>query len=103
MKKALPKNIQTIRKRAVPVFRRYGVKRAAVFGSFARGEERKKSDVDFLVQIPRGMDLFEFSGLRQDLAARLEREVDLVTYASIHPFLKEQILNEQVVIYEKKP
>ncbi len=102
MKKALPKNIQTIRKRVVPVLRRYGVKRAAVFGSFARGEERKMSDVDVLVEVPSGMSLFGFSGLKLDLEDRLGRKVDLVSYRSIHPALKRRILREQIPIYEKK-
>lgn len=98
----LPKTLQTIKRRAVPVFRRYGVKRAAVFGSFARGEERKTSDVDFLVEPPKGMGLFEFSGLRLDLEKKLGLDVDLVSYRGIHPALKRSILREQVQIYEKK-
>ncbi len=101
MRKALPKDLQIIRRRAVPIFRRYGVKRAAVFGSFARGEEKKKSDVDLLVDIPP-MGLLDFIGLKQDLEERLQRKVDLVSYRRIHPVLKRQILQEQVSIYEKK-
>ena len=93
--------IQMIRRRAIPVLRRYHIRRASLFGSFARGEQRKKSDVDLLVDVPKRMGLFEFIGLKQDLEQRLGRPVDLVTYAYIHPFLKERILNEQVVIYAK--
>ena len=96
-----PGNLRTIRQRAIPILRRYGVSKAAVFGSFARGEERKKSDVDILVDIPKGMGLFEFVGLKQDLEERLGRDVDLVTYDYIHPFLKERILNDQILIYAK--
>ncbi len=102
MKKALSKNIQTIRKQTIHVLRRYGVKRAAVFGSFARGEQNKKSDVDFLVDIPKGMDLFEFVGLKQDLEKHLHRKADLVTYGYIHPYLKKRILDEQIIFYEKR-
>lgn len=91
-----------IKRRAAPVFRRYGVRKAAVFGSFARGEERKKSDIDFLVNITRPMGIFKFVALKQDLEDRLGRNVDLVTYDNIHPFLKDRILDEQIVIYEKK-
>ena len=99
---AMSRSIQSIRRRVVPVLRRYGVRKASVFGSFARGEQRKTSDVDFLVQVPRGMGLIEFSGLKQDLEATLSRKVDLVSYGYIKPFLKERILKEQVKIYEKR-
>lgn len=93
------KDIQEVRRRSLPVLRRYGVRKAAIFGSFARGEHRKKSDVDLLVEVPRGTDLFEFVGLKQDLEASLGRKVDLVSYKYIKPYLRERILNEQVEIY----
>lgn len=98
---ALTANIKQIRQRAVPVLRRYGVRKAAVFGSFARGEERKKSDVDLLVDIPP-MGLLEFIGLKQDLERRLGRAVDLVTYKRIHRLMRKRILDEQIQIYEKR-
>lgn len=95
-------DIQTIRRRSAPVFRKYGVRKAAIFGSFARGEHRRKSDVDFLVDIPSNMDLFEFVGLKHGLESSLGRKVDLVTYKFIKPLLKNRILNEQIKIYEKR-
>lgn len=51
-----------------------------------------------LVDVPRGTGLFEFIDLKQELESRLGKKVDLVTYNSIHPLLKEQILSEQVQI-----
>ncbi len=95
-------NIQMIRLQATPIFRRYGVKRAAMFGSFARREEHQTSDADFLVEPPKTMTLLDFVGLKQDLEACLGRKVDLVNYRGIHPALKRRILREQISIYEKK-
>ncbi len=95
-------NIQSIRQRTSPIFHRYGVRRAAIFGSFARGEEQKTSDVDLLVEVPKEMDLFSFVALKQDLEERLGRDVDLVTYRSIDYLLRDRILAEQVPIYEKR-
>ena len=95
-------SIQRIRRRATPIFRRYGVRKVAVFGSFARGEERKTSDVDFLVKLPSSMGLFEFSGLKIALEECLKRKVDLVSYGYIHPFLRQRILKERIIIYEKR-
>lgn len=94
--------LQSIRRRAAPILRRYGVRRAAVFGSFARGDEQKKSDVDILVDVPNGTGLFAFIGLEQELTDRLGRKVDLVTYRSLHPYIRERVLNERVAIYGKQ-
>lgn len=93
--------VQNIRRKFVPILRRHGVNRAAVFGSFARGEARKSSDIDLLVNV-KPMGLFAFVGLQQDLEKSLGRKVDLTTYKALHPLLRKRILNEQIVIYEKK-
>ena len=95
------RNIQLIRRKAAPVFRRYGVKKASVFGSFARGEERKTSDVDMLVRL-RPIGLLRFVSLKRALEEQLGRRVDLVTEDSIHPFLKKKVLEEKISIYEEK-
>lgn len=97
----MPANLRTIRQCVVPILRRYGVRKAAIFGSFARGEERKKSDVDFLVELPKTMSLLGLVGLQLDLKDRLDREVDVVTYRALHPLIKDRVMQEQVVIYEK--
>lgn len=47
------KAIQSIKKKIIPILRRYGVKKAAIFGSFVRGEAKKKSDIDILVEIEK--------------------------------------------------
>lgn len=95
-------DLRTIRRRVAPVLRRYGVRRAAVFGSVARGSARKTSDVDLVVEVG-SMGLFTFIGLKQDLEERLGNRVDLVTYRAIRPEMLDQILREQVMIYEKRP
>lgn len=92
--------MNTIILKAVPILQKYHVKKASVFGSFARGEETAKSDIDFLIELPKGMSLFTFADLKMDLEETLQKEVDLVTYRSIHPLLKEAILKEQQIIYE---
>ena len=88
--------------KAIPILKKYGVSRASLFGSFARGEATEKSDVDILIDLPKGMSLFGFADLKMELEAKLEKDVDLVTYRSIHPLLKDVILKEQAVIYETK-
>ena len=80
---------------------RHGARNIRVFGSVARGDSRKRSDVDILVDVPRGMDLFEFSGLRLDLQDALKKKVDLVTFRSLHHLMRDAVLEEQKVIYGK--
>ncbi len=91
-----------IKNKIVPILKRQGVTKAAIFGSVARGEAKKNSDIDILVKLPKSMSLLDFVGLKLDLEEKLGRKVDLVEYAAIHPLLKDSILKEQKLIYEQK-
>lgn len=91
-------NIEEIKKKAVPILKQAGVTRSAVFGSYIRGDARDNSDIDMLVEVPRGTGLFAFVGLQYKLEDVLNKKVDLVTYKSIHPLLQGRILREQVPI-----
>jgi len=91
-------DLEEIKKRALPILKEAGVTRSSVFGSYARGENKKKSDIDLLIDFPRGKGLFEYVGLQDKLTEALGRKVDLVTYDAIHPLLKDRILAEQIRI-----
>lgn len=90
--------IDEIKIKAVPILKEAGVTRSSLFGSYARGDNTEKSDVDMLIDFPRGKGLFAFVGLIQQLEDALGKKIDLVTYKSLHPLLKDQILTEQVQI-----
>lgn len=90
--------IAQIRRALVPVLKEHGVKRAAVFGSFARGEATRTSDLDLLIEFYGQKSLFDLVGLKLDLEKRIHRQVDMVTYRALHPALRKQILEEQVTI-----
>jgi hypothetical protein len=90
--------LEEIKEKITPLLRSYGVKRAAFFGSFVRGEERKDSDIDILVEFEGEKSLLDLAGLKIELEELLERKVDVLTYDSIHPLLKDKILEEQRVI-----
>ena len=94
-------NIQTIKTKATPVLENEGVVKAAVFGSHATGEAKQNSDVDLLVELGSRKSLFDLVGLKLELKKILKKKVDLLTYRSIHHLLRNIILNEQIVIYEK--
>ncbi len=72
----------------------HGVKNIRIFGSMARDEATIKSDVDFLVDLEKGRDLFDLGELLIDLQDLLQRKVDLITETSLHPKISTQILKE---------
>ena len=77
--------------------RRYGARRIRVFGSVARREERPDSDVDFLVDFPRGYDLFaERMPLTDRLAQLLNRKVEVVPEHELNRHIREHVLREAV-------
>lgn len=90
-----------ITQKILPILKRRGVEKAAIFGSFARGTADKNSDIDFLIKLPKNKTLLDLIGLRQELAGKLNRSVDVLSYGGIHHLLKRIILREQKVIYEK--
>ncbi len=92
---------QSIKQKIIPVLKRQGVSKAALFGSTTRGEERKDSDIDLLIKIKKGKSLLDIVRLKLELEEKLGRKVDLVEYSAIRPSLKDIILSEQKVIYEK--
>lgn len=84
------------RETLVAVLKRHGVERAAIFGSFARGNATAESDIDILIEPPESMSLFGHVGLKHDLEDTLGRKVDLVTYAALDPRLKDAILADEI-------
>lgn len=90
--------VQTLAEQALPILRRYGVTRAGIFGSRARGEPQVNSDLDILVDLPEGSSLLDLVGLQLDLGDALGLTVDAHTYRSLHPLLRDRILGEEIPI-----
>lgn len=88
-----------IRLKTTPLFQRYRVRRAAVFGSAARGEALPDSDLDILVEMPKASGLFDFFALQSDLEELFARPVDLVEFDAIRERLKPYILHDQTPIF----
>jgi len=74
--------------------RQYGAKNVRVFGSVARHDARPDSDVDFLVDLEPGRNIFDLGGLLEDLRELLESPVDLVDARCLHPVIRERVLAE---------
>ena len=95
---------ETIKNKAVPIFKNFGVNQAYIFGSFARGEQNQDSDIDFLIEYDPNADfsLFELVELKYTLEEALQRKVDVVTEGALSKFIKPYVLKDRMVIREVK-
>jgi predicted nucleotidyltransferase len=87
-----------------PIAEEYGIKKMAVFGSYARGEASKGSDLDFHI-IDRGAlrGLFQLSGFNIALKEKLKMDVDVLTSGSLSDEFLGRISKEEIVVYEAQP
>jgi uncharacterized protein len=77
---------------------RFKVETIGLFGSYVRGEQKKKSDLDVLVEFSEPISLFKFIELEDFLSDSLGVKVDLVMKDSLKPRIKDSILNEAVYV-----
>ena len=92
------KALLRIIKIARPILKRNKVVHAGIFGSAARGELTKGSDVDFLITFKWTRSLLDLVRLRDELQSILKRNVDVLTYGSVHPLLKKSIFKDEIKI-----
>lgn len=91
-------NLEKIKNEAIPILKEAGVIRSSLFGSYVKGENTKDSDLDILIEFPKGKSLLDLVRLQRKLEVHLGKKVDLLTYNSIHPLLKEYIQRDQFLI-----
>jgi len=95
----LTPELKKIKPIIVRILKKNGVLQAGIFGSYARGDQKRKSDVDILIKVGRRkFSLLDLVRLEMKLKESLGKEVDLLTYNGINPLLKERILGEEVRI-----
>lgn len=83
-----------IQKIIKPILLKYGVEKASLFGSYVNGDFDEDSDIDILIQPPKGMGM-EYISMKHELEDSLKKKVDLVCYKSIDKYLKPYILDSQ--------
>lgn len=86
-----------LRKHKNELYERYKVKEISIFGSYARGSQRKKSDLDILVSYEVVPDLLSFINLENYLSKILKKKVDLVRKEYIPEEVRDRILDEAVI------
>jgi len=98
MQSKKPETLASIKRKIIPILKKNHVVKAGIFGSYARGDVKKKSDIDILIKFRGKKSLFDLAGLKIELEEKLNKKVDVLTYRSIHPFIKNNILKEEVPI-----
>lgn len=94
--------IKKLKQTIIKILKKNKIKKAGMFGSYARGEQKKNSDIDIIVEPPKGIG-FAFAGIQSELEKKLKKRVDLVTYKYLSPYLKKYILKEEVrIIWENQ-
>ncbi|MBD3197641.1 MAG: nucleotidyltransferase [Candidatus Lokiarchaeota archaeon] len=75
--------------------KKYYVKQIGIFGSFSRGESTSKSDIDLLIEFEDGKkDYDNYIEVIFFLEKILQRDVDVVTFEALSPYMKSKIIEE---------
>ncbi len=90
--------IEKYKEKILAKLKEHEVKRASLFGSIVREEMTDESDIDILIEFKGTKSLLDLARLKIELEDLLKCKVDVLTYNSLHPLLKNQILAEQVKI-----
>lgn len=98
----MSKKIENLAKKANPIFKKYKVKKASIFGSFARGEENKHSDIDVLIELGSMGGLIVMGRIKMELENVFKRKVDLITFRSVNHLLAPSIIKDELKIYDKR-
>jgi len=75
---------------------RHGATNVRIFGSFARGTQQPKSDLDLLVDLEPGRSVLDLVAIKQDLEDLLGRRVDVVTMRSLSPYIRDSVLEDAI-------
>ncbi len=90
--------IQLLREHIPELRKRYGVRSLGIFGSYVHGKQKRKSDLDILVEFERAPTFFQFIELEDRISELLGVKIDLVMKSALKPRIGERILAEVVII-----
>jgi predicted nucleotidyltransferase len=90
--------IDSIKSAIIKVLKRYPISRASIFGSFARNEANKDSDIDLLIESNKPITLFDILSLEKELSEVTSRKIDIVEFSAIKSSIRENILKEAIPV-----
>jgi hypothetical protein len=91
VKELLRTHAQTLRDK-------YGIRVVGIFGSYSRGTQKKKSDIDLIAELDRPISLLELVGAQIYLSEILQKKVDLVAKDDLREELKKEILDNTIYL-----
>jgi uncharacterized protein len=83
----------------IEMCRQNDVSMVGIFGSMARGEAKKDSDIDLIVRFSKRKSLLALVRMERELTESLGYKVDLLTESSISPYMRDRVLDEMQVVY----
>ena len=90
------KVLEILKKEKEIIAKKYGVNSIAIFGSFARGENKEDSDIDIVVDMPSSFE--NFFDLKYYLEEKLNKKVDLIKKKNLRAFIKKSIQKELLYV-----
>jgi len=94
-------NINSIQQKTTSIFNEYEVIYAGLFGSCARNQDNRESDIDIMVKLGKPMGMFLYMRFVNDLEFALQRKVDIMTENSMNKHVKPYVMKDIKTIYEK--
>jgi predicted nucleotidyltransferase len=102
----LPKDLKRegLEEKLAEICRKNDIVFMAIFGSFVRGEQNRKSDIDIAIEFERNSEksLLDLVRIENELRKIFKRKVDLGIFSSLSPYVIEDVKREMRVIYEKR-
>lgn len=94
------RKLQTISIAVSPILKKHKINFAAIFGSFARGEQKRNSDLDILVRFSEPVSYFDLLDAEEAISKKLKlKKIDMVTEGALHPDIAKNIKKDLQVIY----
>jgi uncharacterized protein len=90
--------LQSKREKILQIAARHGARKVRIFGSVARGEARRGSDIDFLVEMDEGRSLLDHAALILDLERLLKRPVDVASERGLRPPVRKEVLKDAIAL-----
>lgn len=94
--------IDELRDMLTPIFVKYDLLKVSIFGSYARGTALENSDINLLIFIDENFDLEDYINFKKEVTKAVGKNIDVLEYRCINRRMEADILNEAVLLYEKR-